>query len=266
MASIVEYVRYRMAARDREEFEAACRRAAASLAAAPQCVDYELTRRQDEEDEEEGDDAWYVLRIRWTSAADHLEGFREGEHFRAFLAEIGPYVAAIEEMRHYESTGIAGAGGSTPSIYEWAGGAAAFERLTEIFYGHVHEDPLLKPVFSGMAGDHPRYVAMWLAEVFGGPARYSAERGGHPHMAGKHVGRGITEEQRRRWVALLRDAADEAGLPDDPEFRAVFAYYVEWGTRMALVYSGENPPPLNAAPVPRWAWGLTPPWQPSGSA
>jgi hemoglobin len=155
-----------------------------------------------------------------------------------------------------------GKGGGTPSIYDWAGGEAAFARLTEIFYGHVLADPVLAPIFAGMPEEHPRHVAMWLAEVFGGPARYSAERGGHPHMAAQHLGRGITEAQRRRWVTLLMDAADEAGLPDDPEFRAVFSYYIEWGTRMALVYSGENPPPLDAAPVPRWEWGITPPWQP----
>ena len=154
----------------------------------------------------------------------------------------------------------------SPSILEWAGGQAALERLTSTFYGHVLKDPLLAPVFAGMDGEHPQHVALWLAEVFGGPdgARgYTAERGGHPHMAGRHLGRGITEEQRRRWVTLLLDSADEVGLPTDPEFRAVFVYYIEWGSRMALVYSGENPPPIDAADVPRWSWNQTPPWIPS---
>ncbi|MFC7380623.1 group II truncated hemoglobin [Sphaerisporangium rhizosphaerae] len=151
-----------------------------------------------------------------------------------------------------------------PTIYQWMGGEKALNRLTEVFYGHVMKDPLLAPVFAGMDEHHPRHVAMWLGEVFGGPATYSAERGGHPHMARMHLGRGITEAQRRRWVDLLQDTADEVGLPTDPEFRAVFTYYIEWGTRMALIYSGENPPPLNAADVPRWHWGQTPPWQPNG--
>ena len=74
-------------------------------------------------------------------------------------------------------------------------------------------------------------------------------------MASKHLGRGITEEQRRRWVGLLMDSADEAGLPTDPEFRAVFTYYIEWGTRMALIYSGPNPPPVDAAPCRSGAGG-----------
>ncbi|MFE4414711.1 group II truncated hemoglobin [Streptomyces sp. NPDC093064] len=150
----------------------------------------------------------------------------------------------------------------TPSIYQWAGGALALQRLTEVFYGHVRKDPLLAPVFAHMDDKHPHFVALWLGEVFGGPTHYSAFRGGHQHMATQHLGRGITEEQRRRWVGLLMDAADEVGLPRDPEFRAVFAYYIEWGTRMALIYSGESPPPVDAADMPHWEWGQTPPWQP----
>lgn len=151
---------------------------------------------------------------------------------------------------------------SVPSIYEWAGGADAFRRLTEAFYGHVGKDPVLAPVFAGMDQRHAEHVADWLAEVFGGPDTYSRTRGGHPHMASKHLGRGITEEQRRRWVSLLMDSADEVGLPADPEFRAIFAYYIEWGTRMAILYSGDNPPPVGPAPMPRWEWNQTPPWQP----
>lgn len=151
---------------------------------------------------------------------------------------------------------------ATPSIYEWAGGEPALTRLTSVFYDQVVKDPLLAPLFAGMDDKHPHHVALWLGEVFGGPRAYSEQRGGHPHMARQHLGRGITEEQRRRWVALLMDAADGAGLPRDPEFRAVFTYYVEWGTRMALVYSGPEPPPVDEAPVPRWTWNQTPPWQP----
>ena len=155
---------------------------------------------------------------------------------------------------------------TTPSILAWAGGLDALRRLTTAFYARVPHDPVLAPVFARMDADHPEHVALWLAEVFGGPADYTAHRGGHPHMARQHLGRGITEQQRRRWVDLLLDAADEVGLPTDPEFRAVFVYYLEWGTRMALVYSGDDPPPIDAADVPVWQWGQTPPWQPDRPA
>ena len=71
---------------------------------------------------------------------------------------------------------------------------------------------------------------------------------------------GLTEEQRRRWASLIGLAADDAGLPADPEFRSAFAAYVEWGTRIALANSqpGAQAPP--EAPVPRWGWGEAPPY------
>jgi hemoglobin len=149
---------------------------------------------------------------------------------------------------------------NVPTVYEWAGGADAFERLTEAFYGKVRRDDLLEPLFRNMAPGHPKHVAAWLAEVFGGPPRYTEERGGYPHMLSKHRNLAITEEQRRRWVNLILDAADEAGLPADPEFRSAFLAYIEWGTRLALANSqpGATPPPR--APVPRWGWGEAPPY------
>lgn len=100
---IIEYTRYRIPPGRAEQFEAAYQRAAVPLASAPQCVGYELTRC-DEEPE------CYVLRITWTSAEDHLKGFRGSPAFRAFFAEVQPYFSAIEEMRHYSPTGVAGAG------------------------------------------------------------------------------------------------------------------------------------------------------------
>jgi hemoglobin len=249
----VEYIRYRIPG-DTTAFEEAYGRAARFLALAPQCVDYELSRCADEPDV-------YILRITWTSADDHLKGFRGGDLFPGFLAEIRPYIESIEEMRHYERTTVKGIGGSVPSLYEWAGGTEALERLTERFYQLVTADDVVGPLFAHMDPGHPKHVAMWLAEVFGGPARYTGERGGYPAMLGHHLGRAITERQRRRWVDLLLDAADEVGLPADPEFRAAFAGYIEWGTRLALANSQPGATPPRQAPVPHWGWGVAPPYQ-----
>ncbi len=147
-----------------------------------------------------------------------------------------------------------------PTLYEWAGGAEALQRLTEAFYARVRADDVLAPVFAQMPDDHPEHVAIWLGEVFGGPPRYTEEHGGYPHMLAKHRNRALTEAQRLRWVQLICAAADEAGLPADPEFRSAFVAYIEWGTRIALVNSqvGSTPPP--EAPVPRWGWGEAPPY------
>jgi hemoglobin len=149
---------------------------------------------------------------------------------------------------------------TTPTLYEWAGGTEAFERLTAAFYKRVREDELVGPLFADMPEDHPHNVATWLAEVFGGPAKYTEEHGGYPHMVSKHLGLAIREEQRARWAQLISLAADDAGLPSDPEFRSGFMAYIEWGTRIALANSqpGATPPPQ--APVPRWGWGEAPPY------
>jgi hemoglobin len=41
-------------------------------------------------------------------------------------------------------------------------------------------------------------------------------------------------QQRFRFASLMSLAADDAGLPDDPEFRAALVGYQEWGTRLAM--------------------------------
>jgi hemoglobin len=145
--------------------------------------------------------------------------------------------------------------GTIPSLYEWAGGAPAFERLSEVFYGRVREDPVLSPIFAGMSGDHPRHVALFIGEVFGGPRAYSS-LGGHPEMIRHHLGRMLSEAQRRRWASLIAECADEAGLPADPEFRSAFVAYIEWGSRLAVINSqaGANVDPHAA--MPAWGWGV----------
>ena len=144
-----------------------------------------------------------------------------------------------------------------PTLYEWAGGGEALTRLTETFYDKVLRDPIVGPVFRHMAPDHPALVAAFNGEVFGGPKTYSEKHGGHREMVMHHLGKLLTEEQRRRWISLLIDAADSVGLPDDPEFRSAFTAYVEWGSRLAKMNSnlGETCDP-KTEPMPAWGWGV----------
>jgi hemoglobin len=148
-----------------------------------------------------------------------------------------------------------------PTLYEWSGGAPALEKLFTRFYEKVPDDPLLAPLFAHMDPGHAQHVAAWVGEVFGGPKAYSSTRGGHMGMIRRHLGRGITEEQRRRWVNLLQDTADEVGLPSDPEFRASFVGYLEWGSRLAVMFSapGADAPEV-PEDMPTWDWAK-PPWQ-----
>ncbi len=146
-----------------------------------------------------------------------------------------------------------------PSMFEWAGGLPGLTRLTRLFYEkHVPEDPLLAPLFANMSVDHPQRVAMWLGEVFGGPASYSEQcgeyAGGYSRMIAQHIGKGLSEEKRARWVSLLLRSASEAGLPNDPEFRAAFQSYIEWGSRLAVENSQPGAKPPERMPMPHWDW------------
>jgi hemoglobin len=80
-------------------------------------------------------------------------------------------------------------------------------------------------------------------------------------MLARHRGLGIGDEQRRRFVSLMSVAADDAGLPDDPEFRSALLAYLEWGTRLAMHNSQPDADVAEQAPVPRWGWGVAPPFQ-----
>ena len=146
---------------------------------------------------------------------------------------------------------------------EWAGGPGAFRRMIDAFYDRVEEDETLSSFFpGGVSEEHRAHVTDWWVEVFGGPATYTEEHGGYDAMLAHHRGLGITTEQRFRFASLMSLAADDAGLPDDPEFRAAFIGYVEWGTRLALQNSRAGADVAEHAPVPRWGWGVAPPYQP----
>lgn len=151
---------------------------------------------------------------------------------------------------------MAGESKTPPSLFEWAGGAAAIHRLSRIFYQHVPADPILAPVFAQMPGDHAEHVAVFLCEVLGGPPTYSQTLGGHPSMIRHHLGKHLTEQQRRRWATLMAECADEAGLPADPEFRSALVGYIEWGSRLAVINSQPGATVDEQAPMPQWGWGV----------
>jgi hemoglobin len=150
-----------------------------------------------------------------------------------------------------------------PTIYRWGGERAAFERWLNTFYDLVEQDELIAPLFGGTVHEeHRRNVTTWWCEVMGGPAAYTEELGGYRRMLDHHRGFAITPEQRLRFVTLLSRAADDAGLPADPEFRAAIIGYAEWGSRLAVHNSQPGAEVVEEAPVPRWGWGVAPPYQP----
>jgi len=79
---------------------------------------------------------------------------------------------------------------------------------------------------------------------------------GFAHLIDVHRGLQITEAQRQRFVDRYLAAADTAGLPDDPAFRAALRSHVEFGSQVAMQNSrartdGELHP---LREVPKWEW------------
>jgi len=146
-----------------------------------------------------------------------------------------------------------------PTLYEWAGGKEALEKLTQLFYTKVATDDMLSEVFKNMSPDHSRHVAHFIAEVFGGEKLYTeTDQGSHAGMVHHHVGKMLNENMRKRWIQLLLESADETGLADDPEFRSAFVGYLEWGSRLAIINSNETENPVKEdESMPKWGWGET---------
>jgi len=149
-----------------------------------------------------------------------------------------------------------------PSLADWVGGDGALRRFLDAFYDRVEHDELIAPMFPDGVGEHHRaHITAWWVETFGGPAVYSEQHGGYERMLAHHRGLGITREQRFRFAALMSLAADDAGLPEDPEFRAALVGYVEWVSRLVLRSSHPGAGVDEHAPGLRWDWGAAPPHQ-----
>jgi hemoglobin len=122
-----------------------------------------------------------------------------------------------------------------PSIFEFAGGESAFLALAIAHHERCLRDPVLNHPFSHPG--HPQHVerlASYWAEVFGGPPIYSQSCGGHSAMAQIHAGQGADAELGDRFVECFVQAADDAGLRDDAEFRRSLRSYMEWAVQMCL--------------------------------
>ena len=144
-----------------------------------------------------------------------------------------------------------------PTLLEWMGGAEALQALIARFYEKVPKDEVLAPVFAQMPKEHFEHVAAFIGEVMGGAHQYSEQHGGHAHMVTRHLGRHITDEQRKRWLTLLLETADEMNVPADAEFRSALVAYLEWGSRLAVSNSAlPAETKIGESPMPQWGWGV----------
>jgi len=143
-----------------------------------------------------------------------------------------------------------------PTLYEFAGGEAAFEPFCQALHARCLADPELNHPFSH-PDQHPQHIqrlAAYLAEAFGGPATYSAELGDQTSVVLLHAGEGDMSDLGRRFADCFMLAADDAGWPDDKEFRSAIGAYIHWAVgNVALSHPDDLDVPPGLA-VPHWTW------------
>ncbi|HEX6868380.1 MAG TPA: globin [Candidatus Limnocylindrales bacterium] len=94
----------------------------------------------------------------------------------------------------------------TTSLFDRAGGMPFFERLVGRFYDGVADDPILRPLYpEADLAPAQRRLTLFLAQYWGGPRTYDAERG-HPRLRMRHAPFAIDGEARDRWLQLMRAA------------------------------------------------------------
>src|SRR4051812_8559412 len=125
-----------------------------------------------------------------------------------------------------------------PTLYEFAGGDAAFLALATAHHARCLADPELNHPFSraDLNPEHVARLAAYWAEVMGGPARFTALPADHSDVLRMHAGNGDMTDLGRRFVACFVQAAEDAGLPADPSFRAALRAYMEWAVADVLGY------------------------------
>jgi hemoglobin len=140
-----------------------------------------------------------------------------------------------------------------PTLFEFAGGEAAWLALARAHHARCLEDPELNHPFSH-ADQHPQHVerlAAYWGEVMGGPPMYSQACGDESFVLGLHAGNGDMSDLGVRFLACFVRALDDAELPAEPAFRAALRAYMQWAVANVLSNSEDVPPGLR---IPHWDW------------
>lgn len=109
------------------------------------------------------------------------------------------------------------------SLYDAVGGMPFFEGLIAHFYGGVADDQVLRPLYPEDLEPSTRHLTLFLAQYWGGPTTYDAERG-HPRLRMRHAPFAVGPGERDRWLFHMRAAVDAMGPPEAAR-RALLEYF-----------------------------------------
>ena len=91
------------------------------------------------------------------------------------------------------------------SLYERVGGYQFFVELVERFYQSVETDSSLRSLYPEDLEPGKAHLSAFLAQYWGGPPRYSLERG-HPRLRQRHMPFRIGQKERDAWVTHMISA------------------------------------------------------------
>lgn len=95
--------------------------------------------------------------------------------------------------------------GMSDTLCERVGGKAWFTSLVDRFYEGVEADAVLRPLYPEDLDPGRRHLAAFLAQYWGGPPTYNAERG-HPRLRQRHFPFAIGTAERDAWVSHMTTA------------------------------------------------------------
>ena len=102
------------------------------------------------------------------------------------------------------------------TFYERVGGDSFFVDLVDAFYVGVEVNENLRPMYPEDLTESKRFLALFLAQYFGGPAAYNAERG-HPRLRMRHDPFRITKKARDAWLTCMLNGLDTVSDRLTPE-------------------------------------------------
>ena len=111
------------------------------------------------------------------------------------------------------------------TFFDQVGGHPFFSRLVTNFYDEVAKLELLRPMYPEDLRESKRHFEMFLEQYWGGPRRYSDERG-HPRLRMRHAPFRINRAARDAWLAAMSIALEKerAGLSDE-QFNELQGYF-----------------------------------------
>jgi hemoglobin len=114
--------------------------------------------------------------------------------------------------------------GNENTVYRRVGGQPFFDELVERFYDGVAASTVLRPLYPEDLTESKTHLSGFLAQYWGGPPRYSEERG-HPRLRMRHAPFAIGPAERDAWYRAMEAAVRES--TGDEEVRTALLEYFD---------------------------------------